>query len=181
MGLSLVEMAIGRYPIPPPDSKELALMFGCPIGADSPISETSPRQRTPGRPMSGKTTWAICQGQKGKGNVVFSGWGIGFSGPLSSLWSHKAVFALCCWKSRTTASESHQEWQFTKARPCSFFRTLKQNYYAVLQEQKQMSGPESCWIQVPKTATLHVVGVVSCPFTCPEMAELQKHKTNSKM
>ncbi|XP_072838180.1 dual specificity mitogen-activated protein kinase kinase 1 isoform X2 [Pogona vitticeps] len=52
MGLSLVEMAIGRYPIPPPDSKELELMFGCPIGADSPISETSPRQRTPGRPMS---------------------------------------------------------------------------------------------------------------------------------
>lgn len=52
MGLSLVEMAIGRYPIPPPDSKELELMFGCPIGGDSPVSETSPRQRTPGRPMS---------------------------------------------------------------------------------------------------------------------------------
>ncbi|XP_053128184.1 dual specificity mitogen-activated protein kinase kinase 1 isoform X3 [Hemicordylus capensis] len=52
MGLSLVEMAIGRYPIPPPDSKELELMFGCPIGGDSPVLETSPRQRTPGRPMS---------------------------------------------------------------------------------------------------------------------------------
>ncbi|KAH0620101.1 hypothetical protein JD844_014703 [Phrynosoma platyrhinos] len=52
MGLSLVEMAIGRYPIPPPDSKELELMFGCPVGGDSPDSETSPRQRTPGRPMS---------------------------------------------------------------------------------------------------------------------------------
>ncbi|XP_048339107.1 dual specificity mitogen-activated protein kinase kinase 1-like, partial [Sphaerodactylus townsendi] len=52
MGLSLVEMAIGRYPIPPPDSKELELMFGCPIGGDSPVSEASPRQRTPGRPLS---------------------------------------------------------------------------------------------------------------------------------
>ncbi|EMP36019.1 Dual specificity mitogen-activated protein kinase kinase 1, partial [Chelonia mydas] len=52
MGLSLVEMAIGRYPIPPPDSKELELMFGCPVEGDSPVSETSPRQRTPGRPMS---------------------------------------------------------------------------------------------------------------------------------
>jgi len=54
MGLSLVEMAIGRYPIPPPDSKELELMFGCPVEGDSPVTETSPRQRTPGRPMSCK-------------------------------------------------------------------------------------------------------------------------------
>ncbi|NWZ78767.1 MP2K1 kinase, partial [Poecile atricapillus] len=52
MGLSLVEMAIGRYPIPPPDSKELELMFGCPVEGDSPVTETSPRQRAPGRPMS---------------------------------------------------------------------------------------------------------------------------------
>uniref|UniRef100_A0A8B9QDB5 Dual specificity mitogen-activated protein kinase kinase 1 n=1 Tax=Apteryx owenii TaxID=8824 RepID=A0A8B9QDB5_APTOW len=52
MGLSLVEMAIGRYPIPPPDSKELELMFGCPVEGDSPVTETSPRQRTPGRPVS---------------------------------------------------------------------------------------------------------------------------------
>ncbi|XP_072470764.1 dual specificity mitogen-activated protein kinase kinase 1 isoform X2 [Notamacropus eugenii] len=50
MGLSLVEMAIGRYPIPPPDSKELELMFGCPMEGDAP--ETSPRPRTPGRPLS---------------------------------------------------------------------------------------------------------------------------------
>lgn len=54
MGLSLVEMAIGRYPIPPPDSKELELMFGCPVEGDSPVTETSPRQRTPGRPVSCK-------------------------------------------------------------------------------------------------------------------------------
>ncbi|NXX12446.1 MP2K1 kinase, partial [Podargus strigoides] len=52
MGLSLVEMAIGRYPIPPPDSKELELMFGCPVEGDSPVTETLPRQRTPGRPVS---------------------------------------------------------------------------------------------------------------------------------
>nr|ALG64477.1 mitogen-activated protein kinase kinase 1 [Tegillarca granosa] len=30
MGLSLVEMAIGRYPIPPPDPKDLASIFGDP-------------------------------------------------------------------------------------------------------------------------------------------------------
>lgn len=65
MGLSLVEMAIGRYPIPPPDSKELELMFGCPIGGDSPVSETSPRLRTPSRPMSGKKAggWECKLGQ----------------------------------------------------------------------------------------------------------------------
>lgn len=28
VGLSLVEMAIGRYPIPPPDPKDLAELFG---------------------------------------------------------------------------------------------------------------------------------------------------------
>lgn len=28
LGLSLVEMALGRYPVPPPDAKELATMFG---------------------------------------------------------------------------------------------------------------------------------------------------------
>lgn len=28
LGLSLVEMALGRYPIPPPDAKELVTMFG---------------------------------------------------------------------------------------------------------------------------------------------------------
>ncbi|EGV91687.1 Dual specificity mitogen-activated protein kinase kinase 1 [Cricetulus griseus] len=33
MGLSLVEMAVGRYPIPPPDAKELELLFGCQVHA----------------------------------------------------------------------------------------------------------------------------------------------------
>lgn len=50
MGLSLVEMAIGRYPIPPPDAKELELMFGCQVEGDA--AETPPRPRTPGRPLS---------------------------------------------------------------------------------------------------------------------------------
>lgn len=59
MGLSLVEMAIGRYPIPPPDSKELELMFGCPVEGDSPVTETSPRQRTPGRPVSCKLQQSV--------------------------------------------------------------------------------------------------------------------------
>lgn len=47
MGLSLVEMAIGRYPIPPPDAKELGHIFGCHMGEDSTFSEQS--SRPPGR------------------------------------------------------------------------------------------------------------------------------------
>ncbi|KAG8506192.1 Dual specificity mitogen-activated protein kinase kinase 1 [Galemys pyrenaicus] len=50
MGLSLVEMAVGRYPIPPPDAKELELLFGCQVEGDA--AETPPRPRTPGRPLS---------------------------------------------------------------------------------------------------------------------------------
>uniref|UniRef100_A0AAR2KG09 Dual specificity mitogen-activated protein kinase kinase 1 n=1 Tax=Pygocentrus nattereri TaxID=42514 RepID=A0AAR2KG09_PYGNA len=34
MGLSLVEMAIGRFPIPPPDAKELEQIFGLPMEGD---------------------------------------------------------------------------------------------------------------------------------------------------
>ncbi|XP_030015820.1 dual specificity mitogen-activated protein kinase kinase 2b isoform X1 [Sphaeramia orbicularis] len=55
MGLSLVELSIGRYPIPPPDAKELEAIFGCSI-LDSTEGEThssSPRPRPPGRPVSG--------------------------------------------------------------------------------------------------------------------------------
>nr|XP_033775453.1 dual specificity mitogen-activated protein kinase kinase 1 isoform X2 [Geotrypetes seraphini] len=48
MGLSLVEMAIGRYPIPPPDAKELELLFGCAVEG----AEMSSRPRPPGRPAS---------------------------------------------------------------------------------------------------------------------------------
>ena len=54
MGLSLVELAIGRYPIPPPDAKELEASFGRPVvdGADGEPHSVSPRPRPPGRPIS---------------------------------------------------------------------------------------------------------------------------------
>lgn len=56
MGLSLVELAIGRYPIPPPDAKELEGIFGRAMmdvgGAET--HSTSPRPRPPGRPVSGE-------------------------------------------------------------------------------------------------------------------------------
>uniref|UniRef100_A0A3Q1BR41 Dual specificity mitogen-activated protein kinase kinase 2 n=2 Tax=Amphiprion ocellaris TaxID=80972 RepID=A0A3Q1BR41_AMPOC len=55
MGLSLVELSIGRYPIPPPDVKELEAIFGRPILDDTEgeTHSTSPRPRPPGRPVSG--------------------------------------------------------------------------------------------------------------------------------
>uniref|UniRef100_A0A8C4JU32 Dual specificity mitogen-activated protein kinase kinase 2 n=1 Tax=Dromaius novaehollandiae TaxID=8790 RepID=A0A8C4JU32_DRONO len=55
MGLSLVELSIGRYPIPPPDSKELEAIFGRPVvdGAEGESHSISPRARPPGRPISG--------------------------------------------------------------------------------------------------------------------------------
>lgn len=52
MGLSLVELSIGRYPIPPPDAKELEALFGRPVAEGEPQS-TAPRPRPPGRPVSG--------------------------------------------------------------------------------------------------------------------------------
>ncbi|XP_061918169.1 dual specificity mitogen-activated protein kinase kinase 1 [Entelurus aequoreus] len=51
MGLSLVEMAIGRFPIPPPDTKELEQIFGTAVeGGNSEVS--SPKAHLPGRPSS---------------------------------------------------------------------------------------------------------------------------------
>uniref|UniRef100_A0A8W4FAK3 Dual specificity mitogen-activated protein kinase kinase 2 n=1 Tax=Sus scrofa TaxID=9823 RepID=A0A8W4FAK3_PIG len=54
MGLSLVELSIGRYPIPPPDAKELEAIFGRPMvdGGDGEPHSISPRPRPPGRPIS---------------------------------------------------------------------------------------------------------------------------------
>uniref|UniRef100_A0A4W5Q8X6 Dual specificity mitogen-activated protein kinase kinase 2 n=1 Tax=Hucho hucho TaxID=62062 RepID=A0A4W5Q8X6_9TELE len=57
MGLSLVELAIGRYPIPPPDAKELEAIFGRPVqdgavGEPHTISNRLPRPPG-GRPVSG--------------------------------------------------------------------------------------------------------------------------------
>lgn len=77
MGLSLVEMAVGRYPIPPPDAKELELMFGCQVEGDA--AETPPRPRTPGRPLS--CEWPVL------------GLGAGGRGPLL-LWVSGGLF-LC--------------------------------------------------------------------------------------
>lgn len=56
MGLSLVELSIGRYPIPPPDARELEAVFGRSVGAgaDGAPPSTSPRPRPPGRPVSGE-------------------------------------------------------------------------------------------------------------------------------
>ena len=56
MGLSLVELAVGRYPIPPPDAKELEAVFGRPIpdGAEGEPHANTQRPRPPGRPVSGK-------------------------------------------------------------------------------------------------------------------------------
>ena len=47
MGLSIVEMAIGRYPIPPPDSKDLASIFG-----DKAMEEHLEASKT-GKPLIG--------------------------------------------------------------------------------------------------------------------------------
>ncbi|KAM7003557.1 dual specificity mitogen-activated protein kinase kinase 1 isoform 2-T2 [Tautogolabrus adspersus] len=52
MGLSLVEMAIGRFPIPPPDANELEQIFGFPMEGEAASSESSPKPRPPGRPGS---------------------------------------------------------------------------------------------------------------------------------
>uniref|UniRef100_A0A3Q3GSP0 Dual specificity mitogen-activated protein kinase kinase 1 n=1 Tax=Kryptolebias marmoratus TaxID=37003 RepID=A0A3Q3GSP0_KRYMA len=52
MGLSLVEMAIGRFPIPPPDSKELEQIFGFPVEGEAAFGESFPKPRPPGRPGS---------------------------------------------------------------------------------------------------------------------------------
>ena len=41
LGLSLVEMAIGKYPIPPPDAKTLAAIFGPRKTQDEPVNSPS--------------------------------------------------------------------------------------------------------------------------------------------
>uniref|UniRef100_A0A8C7XTJ2 Dual specificity mitogen-activated protein kinase kinase 2 n=1 Tax=Oryzias sinensis TaxID=183150 RepID=A0A8C7XTJ2_9TELE len=53
MGLSLVELAIGRYPIPPPDAKELEAIFGFAILDGAEGEPHTQRPRPPGRPVSG--------------------------------------------------------------------------------------------------------------------------------
>lgn len=64
MGLSLVELAIGRYPIPPPDAKELEGIFGRAVmdGAEGETHTNVQRPRPPGRPVSGEASrlWNSC-------------------------------------------------------------------------------------------------------------------------
>lgn len=74
MGLSLVELSIGRYPIPPPDAKELEAIFGRPMvdGAEGEPHSISPRPRPPGRPISGtaKSGTSGLEGVTWAGNAV---------------------------------------------------------------------------------------------------------------
>ncbi|KAL0968893.1 hypothetical protein UPYG_G00273260 [Umbra pygmaea] len=53
MGLSLVEMAIGRFPIPPPDAQQLELIFGFPVEGEACSSDTTcQKPKAQGRPVS---------------------------------------------------------------------------------------------------------------------------------
>ncbi|XP_055739899.1 dual specificity mitogen-activated protein kinase kinase 2-like [Salvelinus fontinalis] len=54
MGLSLVELSIGRYPIPPPDAKELETIFGRPImdGTEGVMHRSTSPKPPGGRPAS---------------------------------------------------------------------------------------------------------------------------------
>lgn len=54
LGLSLVEMAIGRYPIPPPDSKELASIFGAKYSAELQEVQPVSQMNYPSLSPSGK-------------------------------------------------------------------------------------------------------------------------------
>uniref|UniRef100_A0A8C1R1U1 Dual specificity mitogen-activated protein kinase kinase 2 n=1 Tax=Cyprinus carpio TaxID=7962 RepID=A0A8C1R1U1_CYPCA len=66
MGLSLVELAIGRYPIPPPDAKELEGIFGRAVMdvREPGTHSTSPRPRPPGRPVSGEKAFLYGEQQE---------------------------------------------------------------------------------------------------------------------
>uniref|UniRef100_A0AAQ4RKP3 Dual specificity mitogen-activated protein kinase kinase 2 n=1 Tax=Gasterosteus aculeatus aculeatus TaxID=481459 RepID=A0AAQ4RKP3_GASAC len=61
MGLSLVELAIGRYPIPPPEPKELESIFGRAIldGAEGEPHANTQRPRPPGHGMDSRPAMAI--------------------------------------------------------------------------------------------------------------------------
>lgn len=56
MGLSLVELSIGRFPIPPLDAKELEAIFGRSMvdGSEGETHSSSPRPRALGKPVSGE-------------------------------------------------------------------------------------------------------------------------------
>lgn len=52
LGLSLVEISFGMYPIPPPDQHALVQMFGPQVLEDPLLSATSPNPHTPKTPRS---------------------------------------------------------------------------------------------------------------------------------
>ncbi|XP_076626190.1 mitogen-activated protein kinase kinase 1 [Colletes latitarsis] len=56
LGLSLVEMAIGMYPIPPPDEKTLAVIFNTPPGQPPADSTTTNNASTPTTQSPGHNT-----------------------------------------------------------------------------------------------------------------------------
>ncbi|XP_054004771.1 dual specificity mitogen-activated protein kinase kinase dSOR1 isoform X1 [Hylaeus anthracinus] len=56
LGLSLVEMAIGMYPIPPPDEKTLAAIFNTPPGQPPAESATTNNASTPTTQSPGHST-----------------------------------------------------------------------------------------------------------------------------
>ncbi|XP_017877164.1 dual specificity mitogen-activated protein kinase kinase dSOR1 [Ceratina calcarata] len=56
LGLSLVEMAIGMYPIPPPDEKTLAAIFSTPPGQPPAESATTNNASTPTTQSPGHNT-----------------------------------------------------------------------------------------------------------------------------
>nr|CAG4640976.1 EOG090X08J3 [Eulimnadia texana] len=59
LGLSLVEMAIGMYPIPPPDSQTLAAIFGSKYTEDPVNATPSPQSQFPGGANNGPRPMAI--------------------------------------------------------------------------------------------------------------------------
>ena len=52
LGLSMVEMAIGRYPVPPPDPRDLCSIFG-----DKGMDEHAEAART-GMALKGEGRWS---------------------------------------------------------------------------------------------------------------------------
>ncbi|KAI1296661.1 Dual specificity mitogen-activated protein kinase kinase 1 [Halotydeus destructor] len=69
LGLSLVEMALGRYPVPPPDATELATMFGSQYTAEFQDTQHQSQGSTssPGynaRPNNQNTSPLGCQGER---------------------------------------------------------------------------------------------------------------------
>lgn len=55
LGLSLVEMAIGRYPIPPPNEQELEAVFGVRCSTGEPAKDSGQESASPKKSINGET------------------------------------------------------------------------------------------------------------------------------